>query len=256
MAERRPPLELPADSVVDEIVTVHGGGFEVYDFHALEVLQSIVEARRGGETGIATVEFLDRDAALKAAEAGRWSHELFDAAMAAEQKVGVVRQTRPDLGRRPEQIRDVERSAELRHVILVTYRDGTHGAVVAAGSDSSRWNAALRVRGETQPRATAYFNGPWGNRCLFKALSHAAQQLFITGREPWPAERTLLTTVALDAAVQSCAKKQPVELAGPAITYQPVEWQAFRENGASWRKLSTEVSQPEKFEPGDAKLLR
>jgi hypothetical protein len=45
LAERRPPMELPADARIVEAVSIHGGGVESYDIHALEVLQSIVEAR-------------------------------------------------------------------------------------------------------------------------------------------------------------------------------------------------------------------
>ena len=40
LAERRPPLELPGGAKIVEAVSIHGGGVESYDFHALEVLQS------------------------------------------------------------------------------------------------------------------------------------------------------------------------------------------------------------------------
>lgn len=58
LAERRPPFELPADARIVEAVSIHGGGVESYDFHALEVLESLVEGRRGGETGAKQVQFL------------------------------------------------------------------------------------------------------------------------------------------------------------------------------------------------------
>src|SRR6266481_5927423 len=47
LAQRQPPLELPAHAKIEEAVSIHGGGVESYDFHGLEVLQSMVEARRG-----------------------------------------------------------------------------------------------------------------------------------------------------------------------------------------------------------------
>ena len=84
LAERRPPMELPADARIVEAVSIHGGGVESYDIHALEVLQSIVEARRGGETGVRAVQFMEAEALWKAAEEGRWSSDLAAAAMAAE----------------------------------------------------------------------------------------------------------------------------------------------------------------------------
>src|SRR5947209_1519631 len=84
LAERRPPLELPPGAKVVEAVSIHSGPFESYDFHGIEVLQSIVEARAGGETGVDRVRFLAGEALWKAADDGLWSARLADAAMAAE----------------------------------------------------------------------------------------------------------------------------------------------------------------------------
>src|SRR5439155_3642752 len=99
LAQRVPPVELPAGTEIIEAVSIHGGGLESYDFHALEVLQSLVEARRGGEPGIARVTFLQGDALWKAAADGRWSKDLADAAMAAE------------LGKKPASLLHVEGEA-------------------------------------------------------------------------------------------------------------------------------------------------
>lgn len=266
LAERRPALELPAEPEFDEALAVHGGGLESYDFHGLEVLQSIVEARRGGETGVASVELLTGAAVDKAASDGRWSPELFEAAMKAEETMNAERVERPAIGLRPEQIRTLSEAdaakrrasnRKIHHVLLVTYRDGTRGTVVASGSDSNRWNFACKLRGETAPRATAYFNGPWGNRCLFKALSHAIQTLFATGREPYPAERTLLTSEVLDVAMHSHhAGGRAIATPELAIRYQTPDWSALREDGATWRKITVDTPQPTTFDPGDAKLLK
>ena len=51
LAQRRPSLELPPGAPIRSAVSIHGGNIEGYDFHGLEVLQSMVESRRGGETG-------------------------------------------------------------------------------------------------------------------------------------------------------------------------------------------------------------
>ena len=256
LAARRPALDLPAAAEFTEALAVHGGGLESYDFHGLEVLQSIVEARRGGETGVARVELLTGDAIERAAAAGRWSRALYDAAMEAERASGAERIERPAVGLRPEQIRSMqEETPQIRHVMLVEYRDGLHGAVVAAGSDSNRWNFACRLRGEAEPRATAYFNGPWGNRCLFKALSHAVQRFFTTGREPYPVERTLLTTGVLDAAMHSNhAGGRPIATPELKLSYQADDWSSLREDGASWRRLTVDTPQPTTFQPGDGEL--
>src|SRR2546430_4558620 len=84
LAERRPALELPAGARIDEAVSIHGGGVESYDFHALEILQSLIEARPGGETGVASVEFLDGRQVLRAVHDGRLPVAVAEAAMATE----------------------------------------------------------------------------------------------------------------------------------------------------------------------------
>ena len=100
LAQRRPALELPRDAEIEEAVSVHGGPLESYDFHALEILQSMVESRRGGETGVASVEFLSGDAVWKAGAEGRFSLELANAAMAAE--FGKPLATLKKIGNEPE----------------------------------------------------------------------------------------------------------------------------------------------------------
>lgn len=254
LAERRPPLDLPADCEFAGAVAVHGGGREVYDFHGLELLQSFVEARRGGETGIARIEMLTDEAAARALAERPLLRELRDAAMAAETAMDARRQLRPEQSLPPKYPGRPDQSAQGDHLILVTYRDGLQTAVVKTGSDSSRWNFACRVKGEDRNRATALFNGSWGNRCLFKALSHAIQSLFVTGREPYPVERTLLAGGATEAAMKSLAAGRALDTPHLDVAYRAVDFSAFRENGASWRRLTADTPQPTDFVPGDAKL--
>ena len=84
LAERRPPIEFPQDAVVEEAVSIHGGGIESYDFHAMEVMQSLIEARRGGETGVSQVQLLTGDACRGARKRAAGRSELVNAAMNAE----------------------------------------------------------------------------------------------------------------------------------------------------------------------------
>jgi hypothetical protein len=251
LAERRPPLDLPAGAKIQAALAVHGGGMESYGFHGLELLQSFVEARRGGETGVQQVELLSGDALARAADAGRWSRELFQAAMDAERNSGARRRVevlatsqKPVRPEPPDDLRTIN------HGILVMYRDGLQAAVLQVGGNSNRWNFACQLAGESQPRATALFNGPWGNRCLFRALSHAIQAMFRQGREPYPVERTLLTTGVLEAAMRSHAMGKPVDTPHLAIAYQPVDFRAFREQGASWKLITADTPEPLEFAPG------
>jgi len=225
LAQRRPEMEIPAGAALEEAVSVHGGPFESYDFHGLEVLQSIVESRKGGETGVTSVEFLGGAALWDAARQGRWSTRLAEAALAVE-----FGKNLPDY-RRPFQ--DVE-----PHGILITYRDGFKGMVLKVGYSAPRWLFACKTVNDDRIRATGFYVGPWRNRCLFMALSNAIQQHFVQRRSPYPVERTLLTTGMLEAAVRSRAQKEPIQTAHLNIAYEPRDFRAYRETGESWRTLT------------------
>jgi hypothetical protein len=242
LAQRVPAIELPKNAQVVEAISIHGGGIESYDFHALEVLQSLIESRRGGETGVSKVELLTGAAFEQAQAVGRWSHDLVIAAMAAEENANFQRQQRP--GKLPVA------APKAHHALLVTYKDGTRATILKVGSTADRWNFACRVAGQEQPLATAFYNGPWGNLCLFSALSHAIAHFFRTGKSPYPVERTLLVSGILDAAMHS-HKDGGKAVATPQLefAYQPQEFSAFRETGETWRVITKETPQPMTFEP-------
>lgn len=251
LAQRTPALSLPENADIEEAVAVHGGGFESYDFHALEVLQSFVEARRGGESGIESVEFLVGDALQHALAAGRWSTDLATAAMQAE----------IDRGLQPRGLSKVEKPIAAdttpTHALVLTYRDGLKASVLKVGASANRWNFACRLKGAQRIHATSIYNGPWGNRNLFKALSHSIQHFFRSGQAPYPVERTLLVSGILDAAMWS------KELGGRAIRtpnlalpYAARDFAGFRESGASWRVLTPQTPEEKTLTPGDEELVR
>ena len=239
LAERRPPLEISDGAEMEEAVSIHGGGVESYDFHALEVLQSMVEGRRGGETGVSRVQFLDTDALFQAAQDGRWSLELAEAAMQAE------------LGRKPIDLKSFHANP---HGILLTYKDGFKATVVRIGGAANRWNFACRIKGKREIEATNFYVGPWQNRNLFKALSHAIQYHFIHGKAPYPMERTLLVTGILDASMHSRHEAGKV-MQTPELefAYRPIDFRAMREMGASWKIITEDTPEPGGINPNGTK---
>ncbi len=258
LAERRPNIELPDGAEIQDAVSIHGGGIESYDFHGLEVLQSFVEARKGGEAGVSRVEFLTGDALARAGREGRWSQELLDAAMDAERNIGRQRQRGRNVIPEPNYYEAVPpKPVKPRHGILLTYADGFQATMLTAGNTGSRWDFACRLKGEPKIQATAIYNGPWGNRNLFRALSHAIQYLFKTHQQPYPVERTLLVTGILDAAMRSHEKGgAAIDTPELEFSYQPIDFRQQRESGASWNKITVHTRQPLDFEPLDSKLTQ
>src|SRR5438445_853216 len=246
LAQRRPPLELPPRAKIEQAVSIHGGGVESYDFHGLEVLQSMIEARRGYETGVDRVQFLQSDALWKAADDGLWSPALAQAALDAEPNSGrqpareLIRPPRPgDTG-----------TPFVSHGILLNYRDGLRARVLAAATGGGiKWHFACKLDVEQQPRRTSFYVGPWNNRNLFKALSHAIQTHFRERRAPYPVERTLLVTGVLDAEMESRFQGGKVmQTPHLEFAYAPRDFHKMREMGATWRIMTEAVPEPKGIE--------
>jgi hypothetical protein len=165
--------------------------------------------------------------------------------MAAEKQGNFQRQKRPMLSGGSNQTTP-------DHAIIVTYKDGTRGTVLKIGDTSDRWNFACKLRVRDKPTlATAIFNGPWGNRNLFAALTNAILHFFKTGESPYPVERTLLAGGAIDAAMHSNhAGGKPIDTPQLELAYKPRDFSMFRETGESWRVITPDVPQPTEFVPG------
>ena len=234
LAQRRPPIELPRGSRIAEAVSIHGGPLEAYGFHAFEVLQSFVESRQGGETGVARVEYLRGRQLWNAARKGRWSLDLARAAMRAE------------LGRQGPSVEQVPGEPPVTSDgLLIEYTDGLKATMLNIGKCDMRWNFACRLVGERRPRATALHVGPWRNRNLFKALVHSIQDHFQNGRSPYPVERTLLTSGLTDAMMHAAEQSgRPLETPQLQFAYKPRNFKPMRENGASWKIITDAMPEP------------
>jgi len=229
LAERIPPMELPRGANIAEAVSIHGGPIEAYGFHAFELLQSQVESRRGGETGVVSLEALSGEKLWK----GNWSQSLARAAMAAE------------LGKPPKSLKRIPgEKVQPSGGVIIRYADGLKATMLTVGKNDMRWNFACRLKGERKPRATSYYVGPWDNRNLFKALTHAIQHHFRTARAPYPVERTLLTTGLTDAFMRARKTSGPLLTPHLEFSYKPRNFKAMREMGATWKILTEDIPQP------------
>ncbi|MCA8997208.1 MAG: hypothetical protein KDA80_09480 [Planctomycetaceae bacterium] len=243
LAQRIPDLEFPNGAEVSGAVSIHGGPIESYDFHGLEVLESFIEARKGGEAGIMSVQLLEGPEMLEAGNVGKWRTDLAIAAMQAE------------LDQDYDEI-TLDGDYPLKHGLLLEHADGLRSAVLSVGNSGTRWNFACEIAGRDVPFALKIYPGPWGNRNLFRALSHSIQELFLTGKSPYPVERTLLATGVLDAAMHSHAEDGALVITPHLkLPYQPINFDHLRERGDSWKILKPGSPRPEKFEPGDLPTL-
>jgi hypothetical protein len=209
---RKPDLHLRLGTELVEAVAVGYGGTESYGFHALEGLQCMVERRKGGETGVKSVQCLTGEAAWQAGDQGRWSWDLLQAALARSENPVVARATAADIKARTRE----------PDVFLVEYRDGFRGAVLMLYGLAGEFLFAGRVRGAEAPVSTLFWlqeGKPFGH---FARLCLAIERMFLTGKPTYPVERTLITTGILDRVMHSRFRKGE-KLATPEleIRYAP-----------------------------------
>ncbi|MGE0606255.1 MAG: hypothetical protein AB7O62_03940 [Pirellulales bacterium] len=211
VAWRAPSQTLPLDCELEEAMSLGYGPLEGYGFHATEVLQCLVERRKGGEVGVESVEVLQGQAIWNAAAAGRWSRELFDAAMA---RVPVYR------AGKPEEILMADASW-----YLIKYRDGLKATVAMANGASADFGFAAKVKGQAEPFAIRFPTQEHDPFEHFAYLLRAIEHMFHTGQAAYPVERTLLTTGILDAAMHSLAEQGKPQLTAEFdVAYQPADW--------------------------------
>ena len=215
---RRPEIEPTLGTPFQEAVVTFGfdrGSVEIYLFHALEVLQCLLERRRGGETGVKSVEFLHGDAVWKAGDDGRWSWRLMNAALSrcASTNVGPIRE-----------------NVLKPQAVLVEYLDGTRGAVLNLIEQTSEFAFAGTIEGRTEPVSSCfYLPAPPGAR-FFDPLTYNIEKFFAAGTPPYPVERTLLTSTMTDLATLSQHQGGKV-ISDPALAVQyaaPVDSGFFR----------------------------
>jgi hypothetical protein len=195
---RRPELELPIGAQVEDALVAGYGPLEVYGFHALEALQVMVERRKGGETGIKAVTCLTGKDVWKAGDEGKWSWDLLEAALSRSESVNPG-DVRKNVGSMAVQ----SMPATPAIAFLVEYRDGTRGTALLLNGHVQDFTFAGKVKGEAKPQSCLFHLPPPPGAKYFDCLVANIEKLLENGKSPYPVERTLLTTGALEAAMES-----------------------------------------------------
>ena len=202
---RRPELELPVGSGIQDALVAAYGGDEIYGFHALETLQCMAERREGGETGVSAVTCLKGDDVWAAGDRGAWSWDLLEHALGRSETLNPG---------------DIRANVARPVAFLVEYRDGLKASALLLNDQVADFNFAAKVADRPEPASCEfYLPGPPGAN-FFTPLTGHIEAFFATGKPPYPAERTLLTGGILDFALTSMAEGgRRVETPGLAIAY-------------------------------------
>lgn len=221
MTWRLPPLELPTGSRVERALLV-GIGFGRSDrYRALETLQAMVERRRGGETGVRSVQSVAGQAVWRAGSSGRWSRELLEAAVARSDSLQgeTLKDGRP---------RDLVNSGELPRLVehpeacLVDYSDGLRAAVLMLNGAVNDFTFAARLRDVSEVASTQFLLPPEPNRAGSACLAARIEDLIQSGRSPVRPERAWIASGILDRWMES-KNRGGLTLETPELTleYRP-----------------------------------
>ncbi|MBK9167592.1 MAG: hypothetical protein IPM24_09030 [Bryobacterales bacterium] len=199
---RLPDLELPLGCEIEEALMVGVGGSDPMDYHALEAMQCMIERRKGGETGVRAVQLIEGDAVWQAGDEGRWSKRLLEAALSrSDRPQGLTIQD----GRTQNLMRDGElaRLVEKPAAYFIEHRDGLRTTLLMLNGAVRDFNFAARLKGQREPAATQFFLSPTPNVTYSACLVSKIDEMFTTGKAPYPAERTLIVSGALEACLTS-----------------------------------------------------
>ena len=196
---RYPPVDVQRGAKLKEIVAVSYHTLDAYGYHALEMVQCLVERRAGGETGVKQVRTLTGEAVWKAMENKVFDRELLYDALKRLKGSAITKQLNKPLR---EQVKEPV-------LFTIDYRDGLRAHVLTLNYAVAEWAVAWR-RTDGGKRSTTFWTQearPWMH---FTYLVKGTEQMFHTGKPTWPAERTLMTSALLDALLISKSKNNAI----------------------------------------------
>ncbi len=183
---RNPEIELENNTPITASVVVGNAPDEGALFHCIDTLQAFVERRNGGETGVRSVKYIKGPDAWKWTENNPWAGNLLES-------------IRKKLNLKPGYYQELPRM----NVSIIEYNDGTKAAIYA--DRIPEWHFAADIKGKSEPTMISMvgFPGPFSQYHAFNAQPHWIVEMMVSKKEPFNAERLLLSTGILSNLLDS-----------------------------------------------------
>ncbi|HUQ90836.1 MAG TPA: hypothetical protein VM120_04075 [Bryobacteraceae bacterium] len=188
VAFRVPAVDTPFGAVQKHAVAISYSGLDIYGFHVLEALQCMVERRKGGETGVKSVQCLEKEDCWKFIEENGWVKRLFELAIARS---------------KTKKTGDLKALAKTPAVFPIEYNDGLQAAAFLMTGLVEDFTVAVDIEGQSAPLTTLMYLQERRPHHHFGCLVKNIEMMFETGKAPYPVERTMLTSGMLDFALES-----------------------------------------------------
>jgi len=189
------------------------------ELHALEGLLPVIERRRGGESGIRSIRFLEGKELWKAGDRGNWSWPLLAAALSRSHSP----QGDPVLDGRTQNLVGlglVPKLARNPRGWLLEHRDGLRSALLVLDGVVADFNFAVRAH-DGSIASAQLFRAPAPAEQHFSRLAAVIEEFFRSGKVTWPVERNLLIAGLLEEFGQPSSRTgRVVPTPKLTVTYQ------------------------------------
>jgi hypothetical protein len=216
-------VTMPENQEIDEAVSVFCVGAEAYGFHSLEMIQSVIERRPGGESGIQSVCTYLGQGVWDALDRGEIPNTLLEAAIneCHNSPVGDMRENCKPVDAEEGQACPVSPIA-----FCLEHKDGLRDWQLMMHGHVQDFSLAVKTKADQKIHAgCTEVNTHTADDLFahFAILCSHIEEFFVTGKQPKPPERTLLTTLTI-ATVMKALQTPEVRIATPRleIAYQAV----------------------------------
>lgn len=195
---RRPALEFKPGIELDEVLAVSFSDIEEHGYHAIELMQAMAEKRKGGETGIAEIRYVEGEQVF---QDKFWSRDLLDAAL-------------------KHRVNHVPKNNTPPQAIFVRYRDGLKASILNLNIQCRDYLFAAREKSGNVHSSCFYIQLHVHNHWGFM-VKHF-EDLVLTKKSPYPPERTLLSNGIMLSGLDSRLDGHKwLPTPHLAITYRP-----------------------------------
>jgi hypothetical protein len=187
---RLPEVEVAIGTPLREALIVVQGASPVAELNALEGLLPLAEHRRGGESGVRGVWFLEGDELWQAGERGKWSKPLLAAAISRSN----TPQGDPIRDGRTQDLVGlglVSKLASNPRGWIIEHRDGFRSAILVLDGVVADFNFAVLV-GDGRTLSAQLYRPPAPADHYFSRMTEVMEGFFRNGKPPWPIERNRL----------------------------------------------------------------
>ena len=174
---RTPEVELDIDTPIKNSIVLADAADEGAIFHAIDVLQCFVERRKGGETGVKSVQSIRGPETWEWVKRNSWASKLVES-------VSNKFELKPG---------HFQENAQA-NTCIVEYNDGTQAAVISGHGVGWTWAGDIEGRGEPIIISMLGWPGPFSQYHASNSQPHWITEMMVTGKEPFNAERLLLST--------------------------------------------------------------